>query len=123
MRKNRLDKKLLQREVGRQFGVEKDTITNWEINRTFPSLSHIPKIIKFIGYIPWEVSAQNIKLCRKTMGISQKSLAKQIGVDPSTLSRWEKGIKAPSKEKLKMLSKCFASFSLSFVQTEEKSFL
>lgn len=109
LRKNRLDQKLLQREVGRQLGVDESTIYNWEINRISPSLSHIPKIIKFIGYIPWETSAGNIKMNRQLLGISQEFLAKQIGVDSGTLSRWEVGKGAPSKEQLERLNKFLAS--------------
>jgi transcriptional regulator with XRE-family HTH domain len=114
LRKNRLDKKLLQREVGRQLGVEKDTVTNWETNRTSPSLSHIPKIIKFIGYIPWETSTENIKMSRQLLGISQEFLAKQIGVDPGTLARWETAKGAPSKKQWAMIDQFLASLESNF---------
>ena len=114
MRKNRLDKKLFQREVGRQIGVEESTITNWETNRTSPSLSHIPKIIKFIGYIPCKTSVENIKMSRQLLGISQEFLAKQIGVDPGTVARWETGKGAPSKKQLTMIDQFLASLESNF---------
>lgn len=110
LRKNRLDKKLLQRDVCLQLGVKKDTVTNWETNRTSPSLSHIPKIIKFIGYIPWKVSEGNILGKRQLLGISQKDLAKQIGVDPGTLAHWEAGKKKPAEIFRQNLEHFFKSF-------------
>jgi DNA-binding transcriptional regulator YiaG len=33
---------------------------------------------------------------RKAMGMTQKEFARQIGVDPSTLARWERGEREPS---------------------------
>jgi len=107
LRKSRLDKKLLQIEVGRQLGVNECSIHNWETNLTSPSLVHIPKIIKFIGYIPWKVSAGDIKINRQILGISQESLARRIGVDPGTVARWETGKRKPSKIFLKKLEQVF----------------
>ena len=109
LRKNRLDQKLLQRDVGRLLGVDECTINKWETHRASPSLPYIPKIIKFIGYIPWEISAENIKRRRQLLGISQELLAKQIGVDPGTVARWEMGKGAPRKKLLRRLDQFFAS--------------
>jgi transcriptional regulator with XRE-family HTH domain len=109
LRKSRLDKKLLQIEVGRQLGVNECTIHNWETNLTSPSLAHIPKIIKFIGYIPWKVSAGDIKINRQLLGTSQDALARQIGVDPGTLARWESGERKPSKKQSEKLNQFFIS--------------
>lgn len=44
---------LLQRDVARQIGVNKDTIYNWETNRTGPEVRLIPRIIDFLGYAPF----------------------------------------------------------------------
>jgi len=45
LRKRRLDLGLLQREVAERLGVDKTTITNWELNRTTPALRFLPPII------------------------------------------------------------------------------
>jgi transcriptional regulator with XRE-family HTH domain len=119
LRQKRLELKLLQKEVARRFGVDESTVYNWETNRTTPILSHIPKIIKFIQYIPWENPAQEIWINRQILGISQELLARQVGVDPGTLSRWEKGRGAPSKEQLAKLSELFLSLLSSFIRPEE----
>jgi transcriptional regulator with XRE-family HTH domain len=119
LRKSRLDKKLLQKEVGRQLGVNECTIYNWETNRILPSLVHIPEIIKFLGYIPWKVPAEDIKMNRQLLGISQESLARQIGVDPGTLARWESGAKKPAGMFIQKLKEFFRSFNVSVVKFDD----
>ena len=80
------------------------TICSWEINRTFPQLRFIPRIIAFLGYDPYNANAnspkdlaQRIVSTRQRLGITQRKLAQQLGIDPSTLGRWEKGIGQPSE--------------------------
>ena len=52
LRKRRLDLGLLQREVAEQLGVDKSTVTNWELNRTTPTLRFSPRIIGLLGFDP-----------------------------------------------------------------------
>jgi len=78
------------------------TICNWEINRTSPQLRFMPKIIAFLGYSPYDTQSgtlgKRIGACRRLLGLSQKELARRLGVDPSTLGRWETGRGQPSKK-------------------------
>jgi len=94
IRKRRLDFNLFQKDVAKLLGVDEYTITNWEKNRTQPTLSLLPKVIQFLGYISLEIKVDSlgdrIKLYRKVRGVSQKILAKEIGIDACTLARWEK---------------------------------
>jgi len=94
LRKKRLDLGLLQKDVAKILGVSKDTVCNWENNRTSPSLRSIPRIVKFLGYIPYDIQGktpgEELRLLRRTLGLSQKKLAAELGIDPSTLWRWEK---------------------------------
>jgi transcriptional regulator with XRE-family HTH domain len=49
------------------------------------------------------VPTGNIKMRRQILGVSQEFLARQIGVDPVTLARWEAGTRMPAtrfKDKL-----------------------
>jgi len=94
IRKRRLEQSLFQSDVARIIGVEETSIYNWESNRSNPSVKYIPKIIKFLGYIPFGITSaspdEQIKLYRRIRGISQKNLANEIGIDPTTLARMEK---------------------------------
>ena len=53
------------------------------------------KKIKFLGYDPLQSNAttlgEKIKQYRIQKGLSLRKLAKELGVEPATLTRWEKG--------------------------------
>jgi len=95
LRKKRLDLKLLQKDVAKMLGVDTDTVTYWEINRTEPSPASVPKIISFLGYVPLSIlpedSRKRFVAYRKLAGLSQDGLAVKLGIDPGTLRRWESG--------------------------------
>jgi len=98
MLRRRLTLKLLQRHVAAQLGVDKASISNWEINRTKPHLQYIPAIIQFLGYNPLPLAnkwADRLIRGRSAMGFTQKEAAEKIGVDPGTLARWERGEREP----------------------------
>lgn len=113
LRKKRLDLKLLQEEVAQKLGVDKDSLCNWENNRNSPSLYFIPEIIKFLGYIPdcikGKTLGEKIVTYRKLLGFTQKKLAHHLGIDPSTLGRWERSKSKPSKKLLEKLTAFFTS--------------
>ena len=101
LRKRRFDLKLTQRTVAEQIGVHETTITNWELGRTEPEFKHLPNLIKFIGYLPLATTAcltlgEKIILYRQAHGKSQEKFAWELGIDPSTLGRWEKDRGHPS---------------------------
>jgi len=101
LRKKRLDLKLLQRE-------EEATVWNWENNYSSPKLHYIPRIIKFLGYAPFKIEAKTlgdrIVNYRRLSGITQKELAKSLGIDPSTLGCWERNDSRPLKRHLEGLT-------------------
>ena len=113
LRKRRLDLKLLQREVAQILGVNSTSINNWENNLTSPKVSYIPRIIEFLGYVPYKSSAKPLGEKRMTWrrfaGFSQKGLALYLGVDPGTLKNWEKGKHQPPGRVLKDLNTLFSS--------------
>jgi transcriptional regulator with XRE-family HTH domain len=99
--RRRLALKLLQREVGEILGVDKASIYNWEGNHSQPRLEYMPAINRFLGYDPvpppntW---AERLVQGRKSIGVTQREAAKQIGVDMSTLARWERAEREPTGE-------------------------
>ena len=85
------------------MGVTTDTITNWELGHTEPEVRYLPPIIGFLGYVPFvmgESFAEWIKAFRHMLGFSQRRFAKEVGIDPSTLLKWENLISTPSKRLL-----------------------
>jgi transcriptional regulator with XRE-family HTH domain len=99
-----LESKMLQKEVAEKFGTTVCTVRNWEKNRSTPSLPFIPRIIQFLGYVPYDISNQDfgkkIAASRRLLGLSQKELARLIGVDPCTICSWAKGKHKPQPFKI-----------------------
>jgi transcriptional regulator with XRE-family HTH domain len=96
--RRRLVLKLLQREVAAQIGVDKTSVANWESNRSTPAIQYMPAIGRFLGYDPLPAAtgwAERLVRARALLGISQKTSAARIGVDPCTLARWERGERTP----------------------------
>jgi transcriptional regulator with XRE-family HTH domain len=85
---------LYQKDLAQMLEVVVSTVTNWERNRTTPMLWALPKIIEFLGYDPsfGDPNALGGKLLgfRKSRGVTQKELARLIGIDPTTLGRLER---------------------------------
>ncbi len=52
LRRRRLERKLLQKDLAKAIGVGVPTITNWQFGSSQPEFRHLPKIIKFLGYDP-----------------------------------------------------------------------
>ena len=94
IRKRRIELGLLQHELASRLEVRVDTILNWEHSRTTPTLGNLPGVISFLGYDPSNGDLQTlgakVLYYRKRRGLSQKELAKLIGIDPTTLSRIER---------------------------------
>jgi transcriptional regulator with XRE-family HTH domain len=83
----------VQREVAAQIGVNKDTIYNWETNRTDPEVRLIPHIIDFLGYAPYDPGCsfgERLRAIRSALGLSQDQCAKRAGLDESTIAKWER---------------------------------
>jgi transcriptional regulator with XRE-family HTH domain len=105
IRKKRLNLKLHQYEIAPIIGVDKTTIFNWERGYSSPKLRQIPKIIEFLGYMPFEeprTLGERIVYYRRLTGMTQKELAKKLNVDPTTLARWERGERKPDCNSLKL---------------------
>jgi transcriptional regulator with XRE-family HTH domain len=99
LRRRRLTLKLIQRQVAKEIGVDASSIHNWETNVSKPSLQFMPAIIRFLGYNPTPPGngwSERLVQRRTALGLSQKESAKRMGVDQSTLARWERGERDPA---------------------------
>jgi transcriptional regulator with XRE-family HTH domain len=99
VRKRRLDLGLLQKDVAQKIGCDTDSVTNWEKGRSTPDLRHVAKVIEFLGFNPFglgDTLGEQLVSFRRERSVSQKDFARQIGVDPSTLAKWERGSRAPA---------------------------
>lgn len=110
IRKKRIDSHLLQSELAEILKTSKATVANWENNRFEPAIEYMPRIIEFLGYVPQDLFkaknlAEKIRVFRQIHGLSQGELAKQMGVDPSSIMYWENGKHEPSKKLLGRLDR------------------
>jgi transcriptional regulator with XRE-family HTH domain len=90
-----LDLDIEKREAAMRIGVRPQSLTNWLAGRSRPGLYLWPKVIEFLGYDPRPVPrnlGERLHRWRQERGISQEGMAKKLGVDPGTLSNWEKGV-------------------------------
>ena len=118
VRKRRLDLRLRQQDVAATLGVTGSALANWEVNRVTPEFTRLPLIIAFLGYTPSPYNKKSdnmierMKLYRLTHGLSQEKFAKFIGVDETTVAKWERGEHVPSKQLIQKLSALDPTFSL-----------
>lgn len=94
IRSRRLDLGLFQKDVAARIGVTTSTVWNWERGRSEPGIKEWAGVIRFLGYIPFDVGdscTALIKAYRFVHGLSQREMAMRFGVDESTVWRWETG--------------------------------
>jgi len=107
IRKKRMDLGLLQREVAEIIGVTESSIWNWE-HGVEPELQYNPKIIKFLGYIPFDCPDDTVGRLgwyKRAMGMNLDHLGEAMGRDPEQLSDWLSGRHYPfrkNREKIEL---------------------
>ncbi len=92
------------------IGCTELTVVNWEKGHTSPRIDHLPRVGQFLGYNPiarGTTVGERIVNRRKTLGMTQKQFARQIGVDPATLARWERGERKPQGKFVDLLGAAF----------------
>jgi len=105
-----LDRGLTQPEVAKQLGVGLATVLTWEMNKKQPRQTQASKIIKFIGYIPYNLFnlsgmefREQLRLARTIGGFSIEEFSKSFDCDASNLSRIELGKHTPTQRLKKKL--------------------
>ena len=95
-----MDLNLYQSDVAKIFEVSTDCVTYWENNKSSPQIIFYPKIIKFLGYCPFEFDettiSGRIKAYRYRNGTSTKIFGRLLKVNSSTVTEWENGNRIPN---------------------------
>jgi transcriptional regulator with XRE-family HTH domain len=110
LRKKRLDRGLLQREVAKRIGVTSATAWQWERNRTKPETRYVPAIVEFLGClppVPCGSFPEVLRTARRAAGLSQEQLANLAHIDESTLAKWEGGDTLPLRSTTERLQQFF----------------
>ncbi len=112
IRKTRIDLDLQIKELAKIIGVEEDSIINWEYRRKQPKTAHLKSVVKFLkdqvnGSIPdkvfWKLCFKNnpsypkqinsfgdqLRATRMQNFLTIPGLAVELGVDPTTVAKWE----------------------------------
>lgn len=96
--KRRMDLGLRQSDIARRLRVKVDTLRGWEAGRAMPDVRGMGRIVGFLGYDPTpagECLPARIAIARRRLGLTQRELARRIGVNNSTISNWEIGETTP----------------------------
>ena len=99
IRKRRLDLGVRQIDVANIIGCDEMSVVNWEKGHRTPRVNYMAGVVGFCGFNPLQngdTLAQRLVNRRKALGITQKNLARRIGVDPSTLAKWERAERIPT---------------------------
>jgi transcriptional regulator with XRE-family HTH domain len=97
IRKRRIELRLFQREVADLVGADPGSVNAWERNYRRPALRRLPAIAAFLGCelggaVPKDAPlGLRVASKRRRLGLSQKALARSLGLDEATVRRWERG--------------------------------
>jgi transcriptional regulator with XRE-family HTH domain len=98
---------LLQIEIAQIIGVTESTLWNWE-HGTEPELIHVPAVLAFLGYVPWNYPADpvgRLAYFKKVKGLSFERLGALMRKDPEQLEDWLSGRVRPLKMNAQMIEK------------------
>ncbi|MDO8272420.1 MAG: helix-turn-helix transcriptional regulator [Gammaproteobacteria bacterium] len=109
IKRRRLELGLYQKDVAKLFGITLFTIINWEKGRTKPTVKFIPSVIQFLGFDPEPPEqptsiADRLRAKRRELGLGQRETAQILGVDASTVMRWEGGRRIQGVEHRRLVS-------------------
>jgi len=104
IRKRRMDLGLFQRQIADFIGVSSAAVWLWENEGRTPEIRLMPRITRFLGYVPLEKPddlRNKLRAYRMIRGLTQEQAAMKCGVDPSTWWAWEVGLKRPGSRRTK----------------------
>jgi len=93
LKKARLDRGIRQRDAARSIGCRPAALGSWESGRVAPDVRFWPAILAYLGYDPRPEPAGfggRIRAEREAEGLSDRELARKLGLDPGTVGAWER---------------------------------
>lgn len=108
IRRRRLDLGLRQRDLAAQLGVREETLAMWERGQATPQVPHYAAIVRFLGYDPspaGEELSRRLNATRRRLGLSQRELAAQLGLDQGTVADFERGRRGASRRVLRAVTR------------------
>jgi hypothetical protein len=76
------------------MGIGTDTYVNWERGKAKPVASQFRPVVAFLGYDPTpepQTLAERVEAKRRLLGATFAQVARYLGWDPGTLSRYMNG--------------------------------
>lgn len=76
------------------MGIGKETYANWEKGKTEPVAAQFRPVVEFLGYDPTpepETLAERLKAKRRVTGMTFSQVARHLGWDEGTLTRYLNG--------------------------------
>lgn len=73
------------------MGVGKETVCNWEKDKTRPITTQFEPVVAFLGYDPLPAGrtlAERLEAKRRSLGVTLDQVAAYLGWDPATLTRY-----------------------------------
>lgn len=102
VRNRRIELRQYQCDASVELGIAEATLSLWELNKRRPHVSHYPKIIQYLGYIPFNIDTSTlggrIKHYRYVHGLTQEDLAKKLAVDETSVRAYELNLRKPLKK-------------------------
>jgi transcriptional regulator with XRE-family HTH domain len=106
LKKARIERGLLQRDVAKSLRVDSMSIVNWEKRRTKVGARFVPAIIRWLGYDPLPEArsvAEWIVIERTRRGMARRQLARALRRDEGTLRQYEENRAEPDARRLAQL--------------------
>jgi DNA-binding XRE family transcriptional regulator len=100
LRKKRHELGLYQKDVAKKLGVNPWALIGWETDWKKTTVRFMPRILKFLGYNPFPdpcTLGGRLLAARRRLGLSQKEMARKLGVDEGTVRLIETGRRGPAK--------------------------
>jgi transcriptional regulator with XRE-family HTH domain len=117
LRRLRQEKGLTQREVAEAVGVSQGVVAHWENGRCAPSPRRMGRLAALLGDAVLVMSTAEAQVARRDekslgairrrSGMSQRDVARFVGVARATVGHWETGRRRPSNASMDALAALF----------------